>query len=372
MVRSHALVPAIRIVKPTDSAPLRRSVSMCGRIRKWRGATGALGDLTLQLPSQGYTRGARLALARQGRATGSFKLNCSESLYALDEHGKSMFQKMQLGEEIQTVKYELMEKPPMRTDDSCIDTSHNAGSGTTGSHQGRIFTRRVTSDSGVKFKYPTRSQRKAAPSPHGLQFSTTGLSSCATFTDGLCNLDYPVDMSCNDESIFQSHDSTTSRLALSASLHELGLSASEAITDFSRWNLTWFDSLRAKKTRTTVDTVTDKNKTCNGSLTKSLSCWNIGEGFDILGHDSHLTSSSSSPVSKRMQKQQSTDSLSTIEQGVSQVGSWDFFRQNFSELEANTGSHGREARKRLPLKSSISVATGLYLITQQGISMTTS
>ena len=72
----HFLIPIIRIVSPTEPSPPRLATRP-GGIRRWRGALGAFGDLTLQPPSQCLTSGARLALARQGCATGSFRMNCS-------------------------------------------------------------------------------------------------------------------------------------------------------------------------------------------------------------------------------------------------------------------------------------------------------
>ena len=93
-------IPTIRVIAEETSAS-QPSLQMAG-VRRWRGALGSLGDRTLQIPSQGLTSGARLALARQGCATGSFKLNCAESVYAVDDCGMALFQRMDMEEELLT------------------------------------------------------------------------------------------------------------------------------------------------------------------------------------------------------------------------------------------------------------------------------
>ncbi|KAH8117729.1 hypothetical protein DFH11DRAFT_854749 [Phellopilus nigrolimitatus] len=383
---THAIIPAIRIVKPTNPAPQLNGFA--GGIRRWRGALGTMGDFTLQLPSQGLTRGARLALARQGCATGSFRLNCAESLYAVDAQGRAMFQRIQLDEELEAARFGLMEKPPMRGSDGTSVESGTVIQSLASGIEDRKAARRTASELAGHFRNVShRTRQRNILASKSMRHSSSGLSSCATFTEGLCNLeDY---MRAGDAS--SGNQTTTSGLSTSFSMQDIGHVLHDLDETCASPILTWFESLK-KRSQPISNGANVKKRASTGSLTRSFSCWDLDltfSGSEIAFTADNRSFMSSTPVTMRrkIQKRRAyTRSLEHLKDNTNSIlstpstprhltrnNSWARLRHRMSK-SSSTISKSRERGQNLQggqvVQGSASVASGLYLIFQQGISMT--
>ena len=238
VIRRQSIIPIITITPPSDRA-IRPDPPI---IKRWTAFPDSTSCTTLHVPNQGVTRGARLALARKGYATGSFRLNCAESLYVLDENGLCLYQRVDLEDELDTSKHGLMEKPPTPTptpevaSDLAAPKLYNRRSQTTrkliqGITRSRKDVRSLFSDSRMK----TFGLFNSMESDSG---SLGGLACTRTFSEGLCNF---VEADCDSQ---KSDDSVPSA---SPSLRNL-FGALET-------GKKWFDSLKKEKSMHSQDEV---------------------------------------------------------------------------------------------------------------------
>lgn len=387
-------IPSIQVIKapelPSDASP----ASLPRRIRRWRGALGTMGDYTLQLPSQGPTSAARLALARQGCATGSYRLNCSESLYVVDQCGRAMFERIQLEEELEAGLHGLMEKPPMRGSNSTTETTTTSGPPLASVSQvsgvalpkassgaamltRKMTTRRVATYGGeVPRRRPSARPRKPIPSSLDMRFSSQGLSSCATFTEGLCELDEFDDLA------VAPYDKSSARLSASFSAHELGVT--QPVLESITWNLTWLST--SLKKHSYPYGPRSKKDTSKSSLCKSFTAYDLAslyvEGPVAIEHEAP-ESPILKPASKRRKVQKRhprekelVDSIrSSSSTGLlPRTGSWSRLRRKFANQDHDSLSSQdaavREGNPGSPLRRSISVSAALLFMTQRGISVT--
>lgn len=361
-----------------------------------------MGEYTLEVPSQGPTSAARLALARQGCATGSFRLNCSESLYVIDEMGRAMFERIQLEEELEAGLHGLMEKPPMRDSQSTsratlspistglspppgsVQPLHTApissttpGAPTLGR---KMTTRRVATFGGDNPRRRTSARRrKPIPSSMDMRFNSSGLSSCATFTEGLCELDDYADLKAS------AYDKPTARLSASFSAHEIG--GNLPLLETVAWNLTWLGS-SLKKHSLPKKGGTKKKDIFKSSLAKSLSSWDITSSFVENGNFPSLNPSEQSAITapapvltatkaqkRRPRAQELANSVkrSSSESKLPRDGSWSKLRKKIayrSALEQTTTYETNESTPSSTLSSSVSISGAIFFMTQRGISVT--
>ena len=190
------VIPKIRIY--TTREPIHPYHSR-DRVHRWCGFSG-FGDGTLHPPGKGLTSCARSALARQGYATGSFRLNCSESVYAWREQTqtrtRTQVDVMEKKQERNGVGVEVDgELETMKIDCSLRDhyslTTRFYQSGRDDS------THREKKIEMSRQKEKLKQMTKATTN---MRFNSYGLSSCATFTSGLSSL----------EDYFQDEDSSSS------------------------------------------------------------------------------------------------------------------------------------------------------------------
>ncbi|KAI5121221.1 hypothetical protein M0805_007230 [Coniferiporia weirii] len=373
-------IPIIRIIKPTEPVSPRLSNAVAGGIRRWRGALGTIGDLTLQLPNQGLTRGARLALARQGCATGSFKLNCPESPHAVDTHGRAMFEKIDIEEELETASYGLRERPPKGNPlDSDVDSGAEKGDGqnlhAAGFKQSRATRRMANGISKPSRQISLRTHRRNLLASQSMRFDSSGLSSCATFTEGLCNLEDYVQ---SGEAGFDNQKQSLGLFA-SHSMQEIKgyFSKSSWTTSSKNLSLPWFDSLR-RKTRPDVTTSDSKRRVSTRALNRPLSCCEL----DSFLSDSEYTilvesPSSNSSMGKRqvkksgrrkMQVQSDKPLGSGSSRQLPRDNSWSRFCHRLSRGSSTKDLDRKLERNKGPnMQDSSSIASGPFFFPQQGV-----
>lgn len=385
-------IPSIQVIKAPESPSDVLPASLPRRIRRWRGALGTMGDYTLQLPSQGPTSAARLALARQGCATGSYRLNCSESLYVVDQYGRAMFERIQLEEELEAGLHGLMEKPPMRGSDLPTDTTSTGPplasvsqvsgvvlpktSPCAAMHSRKMTTRRVATYGGeVPRRRPSARRRKPIPSSLDMRFNSGGLSSCATFTEGLCELDELDDLAAVP------YDKSSARLSASFSAHELG--ATPPVLESITWNLAWLSTSLKKHSYPYGSR--GKKDTTKSSLCKTFTAYDLAslyvEGTAAIVHDAPESPLlKPAPKRRKVQKRhpRKMDFVVSMKSSSStsllpRTGSWSRLRRKFSNQDDGLSSQTatvREGNPGSPLRRSISVSAALLFMTQRGISVT--
>ncbi|OCB84920.1 hypothetical protein A7U60_g8142 [Sanghuangporus baumii] len=358
------LTPIIRIISPTDPTPARLSAGPVG-IRRWRGARGTLGDLTLQLPSQGLTSGARLALARQGCATGSFRLNCAESLYVKDERGLAMFQRIELEEELDKARLGLRERPPMLATGSAPENSEELTNVA-------LDTITATADSADqpsrKTRRPSlRTQKRNMLASQGMRFDSGGLSSCVTFTEGLCHLEDYVRAS-------ENNDSAASDFPTVHSEQEI----IDLVATGETPKLSWLDSLRKKTFAAAADKSSGlKKRRSTNEISRSFSCVDISASLSEVDLTFSVdTASSSSEDSSHMMEGQmksllcqspEDDEVDSASTGtLRREGSWTRLRRRFSRRLSILKNLNLPVDDQA-LDSPTSIASGLFQIIQQGV-----
>lgn len=238
-------VPLIRVTEATDVSSPLDDVRTPRSIRRWR-VLGALGDLNLHIPGRAWTRGERLALARQGYATGSYRLNCSESLFVLDLTGRPLFQTLDSG--ASGGKYGDMEKPlkedeektfprappTIRFQDSRANRMLHNGPLTADPFRQHSVASRFRSN--PSFTFYSRSSKG----------SRSGMASSLTFSEGLCNFHTADNF--DDKSSLATSPST--EFSPSFSLQSFGsgaLAKFESIKNFK--GTTLFDSWKGRQKR---------------------------------------------------------------------------------------------------------------------------
>ncbi len=164
--------------------------------RRWRGGFPGERDLTLYPPKLGLTKGARLMLARQGSATGSFRLNCAETLFAVDEQGRCLYQRMDFEEELGTMIHGSMERPIQVDSESgssnpTITVTPAAGA-RFATYSGRTRKRRTSlsriAQKNSSFRHTWTGERSNASHSSRDRLTLGSLSSANTYTEGLCSL----------------------------------------------------------------------------------------------------------------------------------------------------------------------------------------
>ncbi|KAL5526043.1 hypothetical protein ACEPAG_7381 [Sanghuangporus baumii] len=358
------LTPIIRIISPTDPTPARLSAGPVG-IRRWRGARGTLGDLTLQLPSQGLTSGARLALARQGCATGSFRLNCAESLYVKDERGLAMFQRIELEEELDKARLGLRERPPMLV--ATGSAPENSEELTSVALDANSTIADSADQPSRKTRRPSlRTQKRNMLASQGMRFDSGGLSSCVTFTEGLCHLEDYVRAGEND--------STTSDFPTVHSEQEI----IDLVATGDTPKLSWLDSLRKKTFAAAADKSPGlKKRRSTNEIARSLSCVDISTSFSEVDLTFSVdTASSSSEDSSHMMEGQMKSLLcqspeddevdSTSTGTLRREGSWTRLRRRFSKRLSILKNLDLPVDDQT-LDSPTSIASGLFQMIQQGV-----
>ena len=252
---SHFSVPSIRVI--ADESVASRTISQGDAIRRWKGTVGMLGDRTLQLPDQGLTSGARLALARQGRASGSFKMNCAESIFVVDERGLAMYQRVDIEQQLLADSLGPRERLPNNS--SCTPATLFSGPP---SKPG------LRSQARNRMSLPARrSTQNFSNIQRSMSYNADGMSSCATFTSGLFSLeDY---LSSNTHYLDSNEGEDASAFSVDCAPNTENKSFS-GICDSN----TWFYSLRRRERRPDLST---KPSQSPRALIRSLSIWKLSK-----------------------------------------------------------------------------------------------
>lgn len=256
------LIPTILII--ADDTIVTQSLHLTS-VRRWKGALGYLGYITLQVPSQGLTSGARLALARQGCATGSFKLNCAESVYAVDEQGLALFQRMDMEEDILTTTLGLREKPP-RMFGSSLDTPDLRN--TPLAAKTRSLHSLVDPSLRARDRLSLPSRRGFAPLVDSMSYSAMGMSSCATFTSGLFDLEDYLSLNPIDPVASNTDQASSSQRSMTLASKDVEQESSQLELDLDN---SWLTSIRRHRRSLAPNS--------NSSISIAFSVKGLGRSF---------------------------------------------------------------------------------------------
>ncbi|KLO11556.1 hypothetical protein SCHPADRAFT_465485 [Schizopora paradoxa] len=237
-----AAVPLIRVTEAKDISSPLDDVRTPRSIRRWR-VLGALGDLNLHIPGRAWTRGERLSLARQGYATGSFRLNCSESLFVLDMSGRPLVQTLDSG--ASGGKYGDMEKP-LKDDQESIHPRSPSTNRVQDSDKNRMLHNGpLSADPFRQQSFASRFKSTSSFTFNQRSSKGSGMASSLTFSEGLCNLH--ADNLDNKSSLASS---SSTEFSPSFSLQSFGtgaLAKFESIKNFK--GTTLFDSWKGRQKR---------------------------------------------------------------------------------------------------------------------------
>ena len=262
--QAQAQVPLIRVQHPSDPQVIFHLSNAGVPVpKRWRGIDG----YTLQIPNQGPTRVSRLALARQGCASGSFRLNCDESPFVIDERGKALFQRM----DSERKQNELMEKPPPSKHP--LPQQRPAPQTLRWDLPIDIQTLLAEKRSAQTYK----SQQYSRPRKHrpDRRPPVSGMACSITITEGLCNLS-------------EDPQKRQDGLAASFSFSAAGTVTLSALDS----SIKWFDSLKRKQKNSRQRPVV---------LSRSQSFWNLESAKERkeVPCDSGQTTPKGSPKSKK-------------------------------------------------------------------------
>ena len=315
-----------------------------------------------------------------------------------------MFERIQLEEELEAGLHGLMEKPPMRgsvqTSGATLAPVSTELSPPLASIQPpltapiastipgapmlsrKMTTRRVSTLGGDNPRRRTSvRRRKPIPSSMDMRFNSSGLSSCATFTEGLCELDEYVDAK------VPAYDKPAARLSASFSAHEIGVDL--PILETVAWNLTWFSS-SLKKHSLPKKSGSKKKDTFKSSLARSLSSWDISSSLSLsedrgslsispsvqsVNHAQVLAPKTRKAEKRRPRAQELADSVkrSSSENRLPRDGSWTKLRKKISSKSPLDQVMTHDPADSTPgphLSDSVSISGAILFITQRGISVT--